>query len=445
MNIAALTRRRRQMGGGGPANLALPLDEGNWATSNGATVSNGEANWPGTGSGAKASLQAFLETGAFYKAAFNVSAYTIGNIRVRFGTSASQETITITGPGEYETGVYEALGAEFFLLSNGNPTTLTIDAVTVLAVPAPVAPPSASGALPDVTYTQGSGDQTVDASGDFAGAVSGTWSVTGTGASIDQSGVVSITTAALRAASAVTVTYTNSGGSADSAFNVTVEAAAGGLPTITRQNVAVPQTPPHSETITAFTPAAGDMILVLEGSDANPDGSTVSGNNSGAFNVLDTIDRGSIDGLLAYAIQGATPDTAITIDLIAQRSQGSTAILVHILGVNTGAPIANAAVTSVSSTNSSPKPPALTTSEGALMRVVYAVLDDDVIDEANIAAPAGFDGLIAYGALGASGGNTTVMMAFKYEADAGTVDPGEFVVSGDADQWAAGHLAIRLA
>lgn len=98
-------------------------------------------------------------------------------------------------------------------------TQVTATAVAVsVTYPAPVA----AGALADRSYDQNTGAQTVDASGDFTGAVGGTWSVTGTGASIDQTGAVTITTDALRTGSVVTVTYTNSGGSDSSAFSVTV-------------------------------------------------------------------------------------------------------------------------------------------------------------------------------------------------------------------------------
>lgn len=101
-------------------------------------------------------------------------------------------------------------------------------AATASGVTVTYAAPSAAGLLADQTYTQGSGDQTVNAATDFTGATGGTWSVTGTGASIDGTGTVTITTADLRSLSAVTVTYTNSGGSANSSFDVTVQEAASG-------------------------------------------------------------------------------------------------------------------------------------------------------------------------------------------------------------------------
>jgi hypothetical protein len=93
-----------------------------------------------------------------------------------------------------------------------------------LTVTYPVA--VAAGALADQSYTQGTGDQTVNAATDFTGATGGTWSVSGGGASIDGSGVVTIPTDTLLAGVTVTVTYTNSGGVASSAFQVTVAAGA---------------------------------------------------------------------------------------------------------------------------------------------------------------------------------------------------------------------------
>lgn len=85
--------------------------------------------------------------------------------------------------------------------------------------------PSAAGGLTDRSYVQGSGNQTVDAAPDFTGAVGGTWSVTGGGATISASGVVTLPSTTVQTGTVVTVTYTNSGGSASSAFQMTVTSA----------------------------------------------------------------------------------------------------------------------------------------------------------------------------------------------------------------------------
>ena len=94
------------------------------------------------------------------------------------------------------------------------------DPTEVVTFPAPT---SASG-LADVTLVQGAGDLVVDAAQDFAGATGGAWSVTGPGAVVDADGQVTLSSATLRAAATVVVSYSNSGGSASSAFQYTVHA-----------------------------------------------------------------------------------------------------------------------------------------------------------------------------------------------------------------------------
>ena len=109
------------------------------------------------------------------------------------------------------------------------------DSAATASVAVTYAAPTATGGLADRAFVQGSGPQNVAAAGDFSVAgdptLSGvTWSVSGGGATISAAGVVTIPTGTVRAATAVTVTATNSGGSASSAFSVTVNAiAAGGL------------------------------------------------------------------------------------------------------------------------------------------------------------------------------------------------------------------------
>ena len=84
--------------------------------------------------------------------------------------------------------------------------------------------PVAKGKLPEEIFDQGFGIQTVDAAADFTGA-NLRYGVTGAGATIDAAtGLVSIPTDAPVSGEMVTITATNSGGSATSAFQVTVEA-----------------------------------------------------------------------------------------------------------------------------------------------------------------------------------------------------------------------------
>ena len=86
--------------------------------------------------------------------------------------------------------------------------------------------PVAGGPLPDVELVQGAAAGSVAAAAAFTGAGLG-YAVTGGGATIGAAtGVVSLPTAALVAAATVTVTASNSGGSASVSFRLSVKAPA---------------------------------------------------------------------------------------------------------------------------------------------------------------------------------------------------------------------------
>ena len=105
--------------------------------------------------------------------------------------------------------------------SNASGTASAATGTARITWPAPVA----AGALADLVLDQGPGARTLDASGAFAGAAL-VFGVSGAGASVDPAtGLVSIPLDAPRAAEPVTVTATNSGGSASVSFTVTVVAA----------------------------------------------------------------------------------------------------------------------------------------------------------------------------------------------------------------------------
>ncbi len=82
------------------------------------------------------------------------------------------------------------------------------------------APPVALGAIADLVLTQGDAPGRVEAAGHFSGAGL-SFSVDGAGAEVDASGVISVPTGGLLAEEVV-VTASNSGGSAEIRFHVTV-------------------------------------------------------------------------------------------------------------------------------------------------------------------------------------------------------------------------------
>ena len=86
-------------------------------------------------------------------------------------------------------------------------------------------PPTIGVTLADQRLTQGSVAQQIDASVAFSQADGGLWSIEGAGASINADGVVIIPTTDQVAATMVTITFSNSGGSATTSFIVDVVAA----------------------------------------------------------------------------------------------------------------------------------------------------------------------------------------------------------------------------
>ena len=104
--------------------------------------------------------------------------------------------------------------------SNASGTALAITDAVRITYPAPVV----AGSLADQVLDQGSGARMLDASATFTGAAL-VFGVAGAGTSIDPAtGILSIPADTPRAGETATVTATNSGGSASSAFRVTVKA-----------------------------------------------------------------------------------------------------------------------------------------------------------------------------------------------------------------------------
>jgi hypothetical protein len=148
-------------------------------------------------------------------------------------------------------------------------------AATTAALGVTRAAPVARGTLADVSLVEGAAPGRVAAAAAFAGEAL-VYSVSGAGAAIDAlTGEVTLPTAVPRAAEPVTVTATNSGGSAATAFRVTVTAAAAVTPPVAVGRVADVRLPLDGGTHSVSTQAhfAGeDLVFAL---DAAPAGVTV--------------------------------------------------------------------------------------------------------------------------------------------------------------------------
>ncbi len=186
----------------------------------------------------------------------------------------------------------------------------------------------------------------------------------------------------------------------------------------------------------------GDALIALTAEDTNPDGHTVSGNNSGAYALLHESSSSSPSSTVAWKVQGATPDTLVNVDLINIRATGTTGLIVKIPGVNVANPI-DAPLVNLQGTAGMPNPPAVATVTANAVRIITGHLDDD---QTPVIAPSGFEQVIYNAQTNAVGGHTTVMIAFREETTPGMLDPGPFVATGDGDdEWWATHFAVNLA
>ncbi len=145
------------------------------------------------------------------------------------GTISARKWGSTPGGSEYGTGT----SPTDYTAGDGGTlyATATVDGSDYSrSAPITYAAPVAAGGLADRNYATGSGNQTVDASTDFTGSdISYSVSTAISGVTIDAgTGVVTIPTAS-DATGTITVTGTNSGGSDQSAFSVTIAAASGSI------------------------------------------------------------------------------------------------------------------------------------------------------------------------------------------------------------------------
>lgn len=165
-------------------------------------------------------------TGSGKIGSVHTAAAAVNRAGASFGFDYERDGISIGAPDQ----------ATYTPVAAGDETDLsvvisaTLDGVTIQTEPAAIAitypAPAASGSLPDVSYSTGTGNQTVDASAAFTGGglsyqVSGMAGVTINASS----GVVTIPTGA-ETGGTLTITATNSGGSAQASFDVSITTAA---------------------------------------------------------------------------------------------------------------------------------------------------------------------------------------------------------------------------
>ena len=146
----------------------------------------------------------------------------------------SSHDLTVVRPRHWrDPGLFANIGIRYRLTAGGpwSPVSASRKEITIVALtPEEEAPPAVVGELFDEVFDEDTGPQEVETAAAFSGA-NLRFSVTGAGASVDPAtGLVSIPTGTPVDGARVTVTASNSGGSASLSFLVTVEAASPDFP-----------------------------------------------------------------------------------------------------------------------------------------------------------------------------------------------------------------------
>ncbi len=169
--------------------------------------------------------------------------------------------------------------------------------------------PTAAGGLTDQSFTEDTGAQTYDVSGDFTNAAGGTWSLPTTiaGVTINSSGVVQVDTdtLALQTGTSIVARYTNSGGSADSGFSLTITEASS-VATLSFDSAGPQET--DGDVPISYTISANDTVelVLFAAAEADPDAADFDG--GGAPTYIDL-------GPASLTTGGAAIDVSIPSDL----------------------------------------------------------------------------------------------------------------------------------
>ena len=191
-------------------------------------------------------------------------------------------------------------------------------AATTAALAVTRVAPIVTGTLADLELELDSGPRVVEAAAAFAGAGLG-YAVTGAGATIDlATGRVSIPTDVLRAGASVTVTASNSGGSASAGFKVTVKAATGVTPPAAVGRIADASFPLDNATHSVSTQSAfsgSDLVYALE---TAPAGATIhAGSGLVEFAATAPLSAAPVTVRASNAAGSATQSFTVTIRALA--------------------------------------------------------------------------------------------------------------------------------
>lgn len=300
------------------------------------------------------------------------------------------------------------------------------------------AAPSAAGSLSDQSFTVSTGDQTYDTSGDFTGSgitytvnsVTGISIASGTGVVTHGTNVM-----AEQTGTTITVTATNTGGSDTSAYSLDIVAAASEPvpfgPTIT----AIPAGSGTTVVTIPGTPAEDDYVITMRSQD---DGSAIPATTG--YTEIAAHNGGTPSVKWEYKKLGSTPDTTVTFNQNTGGVAVSSVFLARGLDPTT---FIDSAYLSQSGNSGTTSFPSITTATDNALVLVSASLDDD--NSGVTSYPSGYTNTGVGNAGGSSGSTSSIAVAAKIVATAGSEPPGNLVWSTGSDQWRGSVIALKPA
>jgi hypothetical protein len=316
--------------------------------------------------------------------------------------------------------------------TNAQGAATAFSAAVAVTYPAP----TAAGALPDRTFTAGSGVMTCDAAGDFTNAVGGAWSLPGApaGVSVDAAGVVLVDTGATGALAdrTITVRYANSGGVAESAFGLTV-AAAPAFPQVV--GAAFAETNSNAAAHPITMPAGvlpGELLLAFVAIDGN---STTVAINTGVSGGNWTLSQAGTVGAVAGVAAWKVAQGGDALTLTTSTNERNSHRVYRIAGAASVVQVANTGSHAIPL--GAGDPPGLAPAPGAARYLWFVAMMADG-QEVAAAAPGGYSYLETTQHSETGGASTSIA---RRELEAASQDPGPFATPA-GKPWVAFTVAV---
>jgi hypothetical protein len=185
-----------------------------------------------------------------------------------------------------------------------------------------------------------------------------------------------------------------------------------------------------------------DIIIVVGGICGTAAGTQgVSGNNSGAFQNLNTTDTGANQFFAGWQRMGATPDTVLTGTGNGDTGDTTGYACITLRGASTATPPTDATSTTANTTGTNPNPASIDWATAGTAIVVGYL---SVVNDAAGTAPSGYANETTWIAGANDGEDCSVAIAYDLTPGADPEDPGTFGSIGSG-AWRTITIAIKEA